>query len=143
MRQLPGVGCGVTWDVVSGAAYFGQSLPMALGKAQPVELKLRCSMDTSHSHSALLLSAAGLLGSPAGQAPAQAPGCIQQLASCSYAKSFSSAKFEGFGVLVWPPGPHRCWLSQRKERQLEKGSWSGGNKWPGVGRARQMPYVIP
>lgn len=34
MRQLPEVRCGITWQAFIGAAYLGQSLPVALGKAQ-------------------------------------------------------------------------------------------------------------
>lgn len=69
--------------------------PLEKPSQAAVELNLRRSLAPSHHCSTLLLSAAGLLGSPAGQVPAQALGHIQQLATCNHAKSCSGAKLEG------------------------------------------------
>lgn len=95
MRQLPGVGCGITWQALSEATYLGQSLPMAKPSRPAAELKLRCSRDPSPPCRALLPSAAGLLGFPGGQALVDAPGHLQQLATSSHAKRCRGVQLAG------------------------------------------------
>lgn len=59
-----------------------------------VELKLRSSRTLSYPQN-VLLSATGLLGSPGGQVPAQAPGHTQQLAPCGHAENCPGARHIG------------------------------------------------
>lgn len=47
MRQLPEAECGVTWQAVSGVAYLGRSLSVALGKAQQTSCRVEAKVHQS------------------------------------------------------------------------------------------------
>ena len=99
-RQPPEAGCGVAGEAGSRVAYLSQSLLVPLGKARSGGYGAEAELQgvTSHPPCAILSSAAGLLGSPVGQAPAYIP----LLATCSRANSCPGASLAGTGVLVWP-----------------------------------------
>lgn len=118
-RQLVG------WRILAGASQW----PSAKPSRQAVEWKRRCIRAPSSLCRALLPSAVGLRGPPALQAPAQAPGHLQQLATSWHAKSCH-----------WCPACRTSGCSTGRGGSLERGDrpvrWG---KWPGGQSQAETP----